>query len=247
MRRALVTLAIGDRYLGAWREFAEAGWREYAERFHLDLIVVDEPLDHSERAALRSPAWQKCLVLNQPWAAQYDRILWVDSDIVVNTSAAGDLLAEVPPEKVGALVDASQPPFITPGWRQVYHPHYYSDWGLPSDCGSGMNTGVLALTPRLHAELFQYVYDHYEGRPEPVWHYEQRPLAWHLFNAGLVHPIDSRYNFGWSRDRSTYYPFLRPDLPGYAELARLCLQASLSRAYFLHFAGTHADMQYLST
>ncbi|MFN7651171.1 MAG: hypothetical protein ACK6DY_24220 [Acidobacteriota bacterium] len=247
MKRALVTLAIEERYLGPWREFARAGWEEYARRFDLDLIEITEPIDRSARAGLRSPAWQKCLIPNQPWAAQYDRILWVDSDIVVNTAGAGDLLSEVPAEKVGALVDASQPFFITPGWRRVYHPHYYTEWGLPSDWGSGMNTGVLTITPRLHAELFQYVYDNYEGRPGPEWHYEQRPLAWHLFDAGLVYPIDSRYNFGWARDRFLHYPFLLPERPDYAELARLCMQSSLSRAYFLHFAGCHGDMQYLST
>jgi len=245
MKRALVTLAIGDRYLTWWRQFAEAGWGLYAQRWGLDLIVITEPLDISERAASRSPAWQKCIIPRQPWAQEYDRILWVDSDIVINNANAGDLLAEVPDDKVGVLTGASLPPFVTQSWRDVYKSRYHTSYGMPSDFEIGMNTGVLAYSPRQIAPLFGRVYDEYEDRGENIWHYEQRPLSWHIFDAKLDHPIDSRYNYGWSRDVHQHYPFVLEDRPDREELLRLCLAVSFGRACFLHFCGRHAEMQYL--
>lgn len=245
MKRALVTLAIGDRYLGWWREYSEAGWRQYAERHGLDLIVITEPLDGSARAAARSPAWQKCIIPRQPWAQKYDRMLWLDSDIVINNANAGDLLAEVPEDKVGVLTGASVPSFVSQGWRDVYQALYHTSYGMPSDFEIGMNTGVLAYAPRHVADLFGKVYDEYEDRGESSWHYEQRPLSWHIFHARLDHPIDSRYNYDWARDVYEHYPFLLEDRPDREELMRLCMSVTLGRARFLHFCGRHAEMQYL--
>ncbi len=245
MKRALVTLAIGDRYLGWWRQYAEAGWRQYAERFGLDLIVITESLDVSPRAEARSPAWQKCIIPRQAWAQEYDRMLWLDSDIVINNANAEDLLAAVPDDKVGVLTGESLPPFVTQSWREVYKARYHTSFGLPSDFEMGMNTGVLAYSPRHVAPLFGRVYDEYEDRGENTWHYEQRPLSWNIFDAKLDHPIDSRYNYGWSRDVHQHYPFVLEDRPNREELLRLCLAVSFGRACFLHFCGRHAEMQYL--
>jgi hypothetical protein len=69
---AIVTLAIGDEHLSQWRKYCEPTWRAYATKHRHDLIVIDQPLDSSARAAERSMAWQKCLVLSQDFAAKYD-------------------------------------------------------------------------------------------------------------------------------------------------------------------------------
>src|ERR1035437_3334002 len=69
--KAIVTLAIGDRYLRHWKHTCEANWRAYAARHDFDVICIDKPLDDSERARKRSPAWQKCLVLSQEFSQRY--------------------------------------------------------------------------------------------------------------------------------------------------------------------------------
>ncbi len=63
--KALVTLAIGEKYLHHWKNFAQNNWQKYADKHGYDLICIDTPLDTSERAQARSPAWQKCLILSQ--------------------------------------------------------------------------------------------------------------------------------------------------------------------------------------
>src|SRR5215469_15572908 len=107
MKAAIVTLAIGDAYLNRWRAYCKPGWSRYAERHNFELIVIDRPLDQTPRAAARSPAWQKCLVLRPDIAGSFDRIVWIDSDVLINDRRAFSSIAEgVPLGKLGAT-DAS--------------------------------------------------------------------------------------------------------------------------------------------
>ena len=108
MNKALVTLAIGEKYLVPWRALCEPGWRAYAARHGYDLVVITQPLDTSPRAAARSPAWQKCLVLGDAIAAGRDRIVWIDADVMINPTAP-DITVGVPAEKIGAVDEHAFP------------------------------------------------------------------------------------------------------------------------------------------
>src|SRR5207237_10182487 len=96
-RAALVTLIVGDAYRANWQRYCERNWRAYASRHGLDVIVLEQPLDTSPRAQSRSPAWQKCLMLSQSFSAQYDQLIWLDSDIVINTHRAPNICHFLPP------------------------------------------------------------------------------------------------------------------------------------------------------
>src|SRR5262249_15318630 len=101
MKAAIVTLAIGDAYLNRRRAYCEPGWSRYAKRHDFEVIV--RPLDQTPRAAARSPAWQKCLVLRPDIAGSFDRIIWIDSDVLINDRRALSSIAEgVPLGKIGA-------------------------------------------------------------------------------------------------------------------------------------------------
>ena len=101
-RTAIVTLAVGAEYERQWRTACERNWATYAERHGYDVICLTEPLDLSDRAASRSPSWQKLLVLGQPFAADYDRVIWVDADMLFNPEAPA-LVDGIPAERVGAV------------------------------------------------------------------------------------------------------------------------------------------------
>src|SRR3977135_1510492 len=96
-KNAIVTLAIGTAYSDRFEQLCRKNWTGYAERHGFDLFVIEEPLDSSERGTKRSPAWQKCLVLGVPGLAGYERVVWVDSDIVLNP-AAPSILDGIPIE-----------------------------------------------------------------------------------------------------------------------------------------------------
>src|SRR5437763_13961862 len=104
---AIVTMAIGEPYFSNWKKYCEPNWRAYASKHQMDVICVEEPLDASPVAQARSPAWQKCLVLSQPFAAKYRQVVLLDSDVVINAESAPKITAEVPLERVGGVISGS--------------------------------------------------------------------------------------------------------------------------------------------
>src|SRR5215471_18812114 len=212
MKAAIVTLAIGDAYLNRWRAHCESGWSRYAERHGFDLIVIDRPLDQTPRAVARSPAWQKCLVLRPDIAGSFDRVIWIDSDVLINDRAPS--IAEgVPLGKIGAtdecvfpsrevrrqilmaLTQGADNPGLAKTFATCLDPaDWHAAWGLPrSDVRSIVQTGVMVLSPRHHRELLEHVYYDYEDRGEQPW-YEMPPLSFEIQKQGLLHGLDSRFN-----------------------------------------------------
>ena len=102
MKKALITLAIGDRYLATFKKYCRESWHKYANQHNLDVVVIDSPIDDSPRAQSRSPAWQKCLVLSHPNVKSYDQVAWVDSDILINPTSP-NVFKDVPLEMIGAV------------------------------------------------------------------------------------------------------------------------------------------------
>lgn len=56
MKKAIVTLAIGDKYQKIFETYCRKSWEIYSKKFDYDLIVINESFDKSERASKRSPA-----------------------------------------------------------------------------------------------------------------------------------------------------------------------------------------------
>jgi hypothetical protein len=221
--KALVTLTIGRGYRDRWEKLCEPGWRAYAEKHGYDIVRIDRPLDTTQRAVNRSPAWQKCLVAGHPEVMRYNRAVWLDADIVINAEDAPCVVQGVPEEKVGAVNDWGDPEtFRIRLARQAVRSGaqgkksalprtpaaYYADFGLFPGFESVVQTGVMVLSPRRHRELLEMVYYSFEDRGEAFWNYEMRPLSHELLKAGVVHWIDSRFNARWLAFKLTYYPFL---------------------------------------
>ena len=222
--KAIATLAVGDRYLAAWKRHCEPNWQVYADKFGFDIVCLDKPLDTSERATSRSLPWQKCLILSQPFAERYERVLWLDSDILINNRIAADITADVPVDFVGAVEDLafSQAEPVTAKrlleriyeyWPNAsvinYTPEeYYTNYGLPNGCDRVANTGVLLLSPAHHRNVLEHVYHTYEEKPGREWHMEMRPLSYELVKTGKVKWLDPRFNLMWSPQQFLYYPFL---------------------------------------
>jgi hypothetical protein len=221
--KAIVTLTIGEKYLRSWKEDCEANWQEYATKHGYDLICVDQPLDTSDRANKRSPAWQKCLVLSQEFSNRYERIVWIDSDILINTSKSPSVTDDVPIDKVGAVemfcyakeagsIGQEALNRMFDFWKlAVINPKaqdYYTKYGLPDGFDTVVQTGVLVMSPAYHRTILERVYYDYEEKGGPEWHYEMRPLSYELLKAEAVHWIDARFNLHWLDSKFVNYPFL---------------------------------------
>jgi hypothetical protein len=231
-------------------------------------------IDASPHGTSRSPAWQKLLILSQDFAPKYERIIWVDSDIVINPDAP--LITEgVPPEKVGAVDEFAFPspedhPRVIrvvaealrlPPERVWPTPQsFYESWGLPSSFSQVVQTGVLVLSPRYHKDVYEHTYHCYEQREGTT--YEMPPLSFELLSNDLVHWIDQRFNTIWAYVKALHYPWLFEDkyrwlraVKGVRRLAfkldearlRKPLTTTFLNNYFLHFAGSPREVRGLDT
>lgn len=238
-RRAIVTLAIGDDYAATWRELCEPSWRAYADRHGYDLVCITEPLDDSQRARDRSPSWQKLLVLEQPFARDYERIVWVDADIVFSDGAP-DIAAGVPQEKVGAVdeFDAPTPQVRQKVYGRMLQGDYYAEAGLDREWDQVVQGGVLVLSPEHHTEVLRRVYDDHE---DLGLNYEMRPLSYELLSEDRVHWLDPRFNRLWEVQRAYRHPQLI-DYPGHPR-AHDALREALDEVHLLHFAGRAEEME----
>ena len=218
--KAIVTLAIGAEYKTRWEQLCLANWKLYADRHGYDLHCFDEPLDTSERARQRSPAWQKCLTLGRDEVRGYERLVWIDSDILINP-AAPCVVEGVPVEAVGAVEAWAAPTeeLAQTALERMYDfwgdacevkdytaEDYYATYGLSPTFDRVVQTGVLVLSPQHHRELLERVYHEYEETG--TGNYEMRPLSWELLRAGRVRWLDRRFNTIWLAHKATYYPFL---------------------------------------
>jgi hypothetical protein len=266
-RAAMVTIVIGELYAATWMRLAHQSWIRYANTYDLDLIVIACPLDSSERAAARSPAWQKLLILDQPWAKQYERIIWLDSDIVISSHAQNIIEAAGPAEKISLTVsggrssDAERMLFIERlydarflptaehmVWSAEVEKNYIDHKVPPHDVM--FNTGVMVVSPQHHNELFLHCYEHGEQVDRL---YEQALLSHEIIERDLAYVINSRFNWGIQEALFFYLPeiltlkdrpkiFVEPVL----KLARYLVRCELANSYFLHFYGTMNLMKRLS-
>lgn len=259
-RAAIVTLAVGAEYQANWCKYSQAGWQEYAHRHGLDVFVLTEPLDPSPRAASRSVAWQKCLVLQQPFVQQYEQIVLLDSDIVINPTAP-NICEQVPAGRVGGTISGShihadlRDVLLARMWRppNAYRPGLrnwledqsaiYGLFGLPPHDAGIVQTGVL-VAEKGHAGLFHAVYD--AQYPVQLRTYEQIPLSHALLAAGVFHEIDTRFNSVLYEAMLVHFPYLQDkNLSDYDRLAAMLVEVQYHNNFFLHFAMAQHFLNYL--
>ena len=214
-------MALGEPYLRLWKELCEANWLEYGARHGYDIICIDRLLDDSKRALARHLSWQKCLILGNEAVNNYDQVVWVDSDILINNQIAPDISKDVPLPKIGVVEIFSEP---TPAWYREcltrmydfwgnnavinYDPRdYYKSYGFPASFDKVAMNGVIVLSPRHHRELMERNYYNYEERGS-CWNGEMRPFSYELLNAGCEHWLDCRFNINWWEVRFMHYPWL---------------------------------------
>lgn len=263
---AIVTLLIGDNYIELWQRLCSHIWQGYAEKCDFDLIAITGPLDTSERAQSRSPAWQKLLILNQAWSKQYERIIWLDSDIIISPRANNIMEHAGPPEKVslcvlgGQISDAARAIYVEHLHKVRINPDYEKDmwtWEMHNLYEGHkvekhdymFNTGVMVLSPQHHNDLFLECY----AGEHVARLYEQPKLSGELIKRNLFHVITNRFNWGIQEALIVYMPEtigMKDVPPALADalmrMTRFFVRRELANCYFLHFYGSMGVMQRLT-
>jgi len=222
-KKALVTLAIGERYLQLYEKYCKPTWEPYAEKHGYDIIVIKDWLDTSPRNNARLPHWQKLLILEAEETQGYDHIVWIDTDISINFQTAPCIVeANNTSDKVGVVRynETYSAEMIDGGFARTIKQNInteiskvgemsfsdrYVRAGLPSDVDDMINTGVMVLQPH-HKNILRTVYDTYEENPFSAK--ENIPLSYHLLKNDLVNGIDGRFNKILDLEIMHHHPYL---------------------------------------
>lgn len=270
--KAIVTLTIGKNHRKNWQSLCKANWQKYADRHGYDIICISNPLDDSERAQKRSPCWQKCLILGEESVQKYDRVVWVDADVLINWANAPCIVEGVAVDKVGAAPEWATPNeqlsaeardrlFETWGITDEKNERAtYVKYGILPEFDRIVQDGIMVLSPAHHRSILEKVYHECEetGFGEMPW------LSYELLKADRVQWIDPRFSTVWNVHKALYYPFLLQKPQTSASLlnrakskllakgvaprlvdrrASECATTALINTFFLHFAGGAREMR----
>ncbi len=169
------------RIVTRWHARCEPGWRAWAERHGYDVVCLEARRSTTPIApavaltglaeAASSRASRSCAV--------YDRLIWMDADVVVNPSAPS-ITAGVPIEAVGAVDEFATPtreqhartlaklfrqweaPQAALRAQPVSPPNGTHRAGFEPGFDGVVQTGVMVLSPDHHSELLERVYHGYE-------------------------------------------------------------------------------------
>ncbi|MER3522543.1 MAG: hypothetical protein C4326_00385 [Ignavibacteria bacterium] len=164
---AFVTLAAGEFFQRTFDRYFRESLEQYAERVGVPRYIFREPWDRTPSALRRSLAWQKLLIFELPDLARFDRLCWLDADIMT-TRSSENIFECVAGNQWGAVSELRN--FTSPDELG----RVYESRGVPvlSDM---INTGVLVVHRQTHAHAMHALYgEAMERRGQP----EQRDGGW---------------------------------------------------------------------
>jgi len=259
-RKALVTLAIGERYVAEFENQVQRGWQSYAKRHGYDVFVLTEMIDKNCDLNRKSIHWQKLLVGLVPEIRDYDRVVWMDTDIIINPRTAPCIVSQMTGEKIGVADYRLE---ITPveGVDERYYvldqlfrrnakkidvPNFnmadlYRSLGYRKPADRYINTGVFVFEPRRHNDFLAECYAKYDD-DSADGSFENIPFSYELQAGNMAEYIDERFNMAWSKYAATHYPFLYllDFVKAHPDVAVKCVNVFYHNAFFCHFAGAGA-------
>ena len=166
MKVLLVTIAIGEKYLEDYYNLFYESQKNYALKNNYDFKVITDFLDKSFQY-YSTVSFNKILVCNQEWSDDYDFIIFIDADILININS--------PPIHnyidyegfIGIIDEYSQPSKerrlkIQEKMRwETNATDYYKLCGFNIQTDMVFNSGVLVLQPKKHKEFLQNIYKKY--------------------------------------------------------------------------------------
>ena len=206
MKVCLVAVAIGDKYLERYNTLFRPSQEQYASKHGYDFRVETEYLDpRFQNKAVCS--LNKILVSCQPWSYQYDFVIFIDSDIVVNISSPPIHSCMDFEGKIGIVNEYDQlvghekfTDKVRESLKWGTASEYYEKAGFYLSTELMLNTGVLVMQPALHGDFLRNIFDlHVETcltHPRG-FHYEQAAIGYHLQTSNMFKILPKEFNAIW--------------------------------------------------
>lgn len=245
-RVQLVVISIGDKNLAQYNRVFRRSHEKYAERHGYDFKVFREHLDQSDYKLNNiSLPFQKHLVSD----SSYDFVIFIDSDILINTRSPAIHDSEDFGDKLGIADEYSQPSSKsrlriqkTKGW-ETSGTAYYKLCDLDLQTNIVLNSGVLVIQPKKHKEFLQRVYKTYLPlaiKSKRGAHCEQTALGYELQRSQKHFVLSNKWNAIWALQKLETFLFHRHSWSLKRIVQRITgseIEEYFQNNYFMHFAG----------
>lgn len=225
----LATIAIGDKYVQQYNLLFRSSHENYAKKHGYDFKVVTEYLDKN-LCHVDAITFNKILVCSQEWSKQYDYIVLVDADVLININSLPIHKSIDFENCIGIVNEYSQPTSEirlkiqdVMGWESNAR-EYYKLAQLNIDTKMVFNTGVMVFQPKIHSEFLDNIYNAYVSKSinhPRKYHYEQSCIGYELQKQRKYKLLDNKWNIIWSLYKMT----------------GAHLEEVFKQNYFIHFAG----------
>ena len=201
----LVTIAIGDKYLHQYNTIFRKNHEMYAKKHDYDFRVISDFLDKT-LTHVDAITFNKILVCSQPWSNDYDFIIVIDADILINIMSPEIHTSMDFENKIGIVNEYSQPTNEMRleiqrmmGWEPDAK-GYYRLAQLDIDTKMVFNTGVMVFQPKIHREFLENIYNKYANNSinhPRRYHYEQSCIGYELQVHQNYKIMDNKWNTIW--------------------------------------------------
>jgi hypothetical protein len=233
MKVLFATIAIGDNYKKIYENIFKESHEAYATKHGYDFKIITDYLDktHPEHHHKNAISFNKLLLCSQE--SQYDMIIYVDADILININAPAIHNYINYEDKIGMVNEYSQPSLqqrlelqIKMGWERNAS-EYYKLIGLNLQTDIVLNGGVMVFQPRLHRHFLEGIYNKYISgslnHPRGL-HYEQACIGYELQQNNLYKILPNTFNAVWALTKIYHND-------------AISLNDYYKENYFIHFAG----------
>lgn len=235
MKVCLVTICIGDNYLKQYNELFRPSQEHYALKCGYDFKVITDYISPPYHKDLIS--FNKILVCNFKWDKDYDFIIFIDADIIINNDAPSLHNFYDFGDKIG-VVNHSQPDLLARllcqkhrGYEVTASEYYKLKSNHDINTDHIINTGLLVFQPRKHSLFLQNIFEQYHKyqiNNTNGFHYEQAVIGYEIQNSNLHFYMDMKWNALWANNKY-YYNIIRKK--------NLTIREFYKNNYFTHLAG----------
>ena len=263
MKVLLGVIAIGDNFLEQYKKLFMNSHENYAKKHGYEFKIFNEIFDNPNKYNRTNITMNKYLMFCQDWSNNYDFIIWIDCDILININSPAIHEFLLNENTIGIIDEYSQPTKekrlriqnanIQWGWESCAT-DYYKRSGF-SDLQTDMvfNTGLLVVQPKKHGVFFKYIHEKYINHslnhPREL-HFEQTCIGYEIQKANLYKILDNKFNAIWRLQRDDNIENIKSilhlnfnseinseGLIKIENINNISLEKYFKDNYFIHFAG----------
>jgi hypothetical protein len=205
MKVGIFTICIGESYRKNYELVFKSSVEKYCEKYGYDLNVLTDFIGDEKYRNNSYISFMKMIVPYSEKAKEYDLIMVLDADIIVNIDSPSFHNIDFN-NKIGIVDEYQQPSYEKRleiqkenGW-EISASEYYKLCNLDIDTQKLFNSGMFICQPKIHGYFFKNLVEiyinnqlnHYRG-----FHYEQSVFGYELQKNNLYYIMDSKWNNIW--------------------------------------------------